>query len=61
MNYDSKESKKMKKKRHVETFFGIETKPLQEFDIFIADCRDFIGKFYSHQQKQPASVASKLG
>lgn len=43
-----------------DTFFTIETRLLSDFDQFVVDCKDFTNQFYSHQQKQPASVASKL-
>jgi hypothetical protein len=43
-----------------DTFFTVETRLLSEFDQFVLDCKDFTNQFYSHQQKQPASVASKL-
>lgn len=44
----------------VDAFFSIETTLLAEFDQFVLDCKDFTDQFYSHQEKQPISVASKL-
>ena len=44
----------------LDTFFAVETTLLQEFDQFVLDCKDFTDQFYTHYQKQPESVASKL-
>ena len=44
----------------VDAFFSVETTLLAEFDQFVLDCKDFTDQFYSHQEKQPISVASKL-
>jgi hypothetical protein len=43
-----------------DAFFSVETTLLAEFDQFVLDCKDFTDQFYSHQEKQPISVASKL-
>ena len=44
----------------LDTFFAVETTLLQEFDQFVLECKDFTDQFYTHYQKQPDSVASKL-